>query len=128
MFSSRIGYNFPIMDSIRKRSVRNDSSEIIIRFTQEDMSAVFWELNFFWRVLRIPRKIMKSIRTIHQAVHQQSLLKSLDHRFFLLLEFLFLWEHLYNLISLSNWYWMRTSVFLRSSSTSFLALRPILLY
>ena len=58
MFSAGIWYQFPVVLAIHERSVGYHCSEQIVGFVKKCMSVVAREINFFWRVVRIPAEFV----------------------------------------------------------------------
>jgi hypothetical protein len=62
VFCSSVRNNFPIMYSIEEWSIRCYSPKIIISFIQKCMFEILAKSNFFWRSIRVPRKLVTGFR------------------------------------------------------------------
>ena len=61
MFSARVCHYLPVVDAIGEGPVGDERAEVVIRFVEEGVTAIFWELDFLRGVVRVPREVVECV-------------------------------------------------------------------
>ena len=69
MLSPRISHDLPVMNSFGERTITNYSPEVVIGFTEEEVSTISTELDFSRGVLRIPCEFIGEIVPLRSDHH-----------------------------------------------------------